>query len=501
MSGGLARSALVLALVLGGAGAARAAAPVHTQGGALQGIDAQGVTAYLGIPYAVPPVGVLRWRPPQGLPHWSGVRTADHFGNDCMQGRRPGTPEATHPTSEDCLYLNVWAPPAGKQPHPVLMWVHGGAFVVGSASQPLYDGASLARRGVVVVTLNYRLGRFGFFAHPALAGEGGGANFGLLDQIKALRWVRGNIAAFGADAHAVTLAGQSAGGASVADLMVSPLARGLYDRAIIESGIMRNPPTTLAEARAEAETAVSTTWGVSGKVDAAALRGLPAEVVLGRGPPLAVRAGPIIDGAVLPQDVFSAFAAGHVPRVPLLIGSNSYEAGFFRSRADGLAQRYAAEWRHVTQVFDGYGTHRTSEIEGELATDQLITGPTWQVARDAARAGLPTYLYYFAYVRPSERGRMPGASHIDEVYALFDQMGSVEPHPDASTARIIDEVQSRWAEFARTGAPGAGWPRLRPQALQVLQFDNQGVRVRGEFARARLELADQLARHAAPPGG
>jgi len=479
--------------------AAAAASPaLSTSGGSLQGIERDGVVAYLGIPYAVPPVGALRWRPPQGLPHWSGIRVADHYGNDCLQVRRAPSPEQ-RPASEDCLYLNVWAPArTGTALLPVIVWVHGGGFFAGSGSQPLYDGADLARRGVVVVNLNYRLGRFGFFAHPALAREspeGPIGNYGLLDQIAALKWVVENIAAFGGDSRNVTLCGQSAGGASVSYLMASPYARGLFQKAVIESGIFRGAPETLEQAEAAAQEAARA-WGAA-DANITALRNLSSLQVLSVGP--AGRVGPMIDGHVVPEDVMAAFAAGRVAHVPLLIGSNSYESGFFPARAQGMAQRYAARWPEVTAVFDGYGTHETAAIEGQLATDQLITAPTWSVARAAAAHGLPTYLYYFSYVRPSQRGHVPGASHIDEVYALFDKMSLVEKETGADTQRIVDEVQSRWVQFARTGQPGAkpaDWPALSSRAFRVLEFTNTGPRVRNDFASARLQLADSLA---APP--
>ncbi len=494
---------LVAAAALGGgatsADAARAGAhlprAVTIVSGKLRGVARDGVVAYLGVPYAAPPVGGLRWRSPQDPPWWQGVRLADHFGNECLQGRRPGA--AGSPMSEDCLYLNVWTPARRKSARlPVMVWLHGGGFFAGSGSQPLYDGANLARRDVVVVTLNYRLGRLGFFAHPALAAESPSdpiGNYGLLDQIAALKWVRRNIRAFGGDPKNVTLFGQSAGGTSVSDLMVSPLARGTFDKAIIESGIFATPSTTLEQAEAGAEAAAKS-WGLTDP-DAAALRAVPAEKVLAGGG----RAGPMIDGKVIPEDVASAFEAGDIAHVPLLIGSNSYEAGFFRGMANGLSKRLASQWPQVEAAFDGYGTHQTAQIEGELATDMMITAPTWRAARAAARNGLPTYLYYFTYLRPSEQGRIPGPSHIDEVYAVFDHMSLVEPHSDAGTRRIVDEMESRWVRFAQTGQPGdAGspWPAVTPGSLELLEFTNDGPVVQSDFASRRLALADELAKSA-----
>ncbi|MGH8217618.1 MAG: carboxylesterase/lipase family protein [Steroidobacteraceae bacterium] len=480
------------------AAAAEAAAhPVSTSEGELKGVVRDGVVAYLGVPYAAPPVGDLRWQAPQPPSPWPGVRVADHFGNDCMQARRPGPAGGSPPVSEDCLYLNLWTPARrGAGRLPVMLWVHGGGFALGSGSQALYNGAKLARRGVVVVTINYRLGRFGFFAHPALAREGAApiGNYGLLDQIAALKWIKANAAAFGGDPRNVTLFGQSAGGSSVSYLMVSPLARGAFDKAIIESGIFRGPAATLEQAEERGE-AAARSWGLD-HPDAQALRRVPAKQVLGNGPPLAISAGPMIDGHIVPQDVIAAFEAGRIAHVPLIIGSNDYEAGFFAGMARGLKQRYAAEWPQIEAVFDGYGTHATPRIEAQLATDLMITGPTWQVATAAARHGAPTYLYYFTYVRPSDRGKVPGASHIDEVYALFDHMGEREPHTGPDTQRVVDAIESRWVRFARTGRPSARhapWPALEPHSFHVLEFTNTGEVVRGDFASKRLALADRLA--------
>jgi para-nitrobenzyl esterase len=497
---------VVGAAFTGSAGAAQhephAARPIGTESGRLQGVARDGVVAYLGVPYAAPPVGELRWRPPQSPPRWQGVRRANRFGDQCMQGQRPGA--AASPMSEDCLYLNVWTPDRrAARKLPVMVWLHGGGFFAGSGSLPLYDGENLARRGVVVVTINYRLGRIGFFAHPALAKDNPAdpiGNYGLLDQIAALKWVRRNVRAFGGDPANVTLFGQSAGGTAVSDLMASPLARGTFDKAIIESGIFSTPSTTLEEAEAASEAAAKS-WGLTDP-DAAALRAVPADEVLGRASGPAARAGPMIDGKVLPQDVAAAFEAGDIAHVPLIIGSNSYEAGFFRGMANGLSQRFASEWPQIEAVFDGYGTHQTAAIEGELATDMMITAPTWRAARAAARNGLPTYLYYFTYLRPSEQGHLPGPSHIDEVYAVFDHMSLVEKHPDAGTGRIVDEMESRWVRFARTGRPGdvsSPWPSVTPESLQLLEFTNDGPVVRSDFASRRLALAEQLSKAGQAP--
>jgi len=477
------------------------AVTVKAAAGMLRGFEQDGMRSFLGVPYAKPPVGDLRWRAPQPLPAWSGSRDALQFGAQCMQGRRGTTPVAM---SEDCLFLNIWVPAKPRHRQlPVLVWVHGGAFKVGSAGQPVYDGAGLARQGLVVVTLNYRLGKFGFLAHPALTREnpaGPLGNYGLMDVLAALKWVQVNIKAFSGDPKQVTLAGQSAGGAAVYDLMTSPLSAGLFSKAIIESGVFSTPSTAFEKAE-QAGAAAAATWD-AGATDAAALRRLSAEQVQGDGPPLAGNFGPMIDGKLLTEDVATAFDAGHIAPVPLLIGSNSYEVGFFGDVGKGLSQRLASVWPKVMDQFDGYGTHRTELVENQLATDMMITAPTRTAARAASVRKPPTFLYFYSYVRPSQRGRVPGASHMDEVYALFGHM-NLMPGNDGSLTEslpIVAAMQGRWVRFVATGSPASKaepWPALNLELdhQQLLEFGNDGEVVRTNFASARLDLA------AAIPGG
>jgi para-nitrobenzyl esterase len=285
-----------VAAMVPGTGAAQGVTPaVQVEGGSVTGTTGAGVAVFKGIPFAAPPVGPLRWRAPQPVQTWSGVRAADRFGHDCMQLPFPSdaAPLGTTP-AEDCLVLNVWRPAASAAPKPVLVWIYGGGFVNGGSSPAVYDGSAFARQDVVFVSFNYRLGRFGFFAHPALsaANEGPLGNYALLDQIAALQWVRANIAKFGGDPAQVTLMGESAGGASVLNLMASPMAKGLFARAIVMSGGGRTliggvPLRGEAGGRPSAETIgvnFATTQGIAGRSDAetlAALRALPADQVRG----------------------------------------------------------------------------------------------------------------------------------------------------------------------------------------------------------------------------
>jgi len=314
-----------------------AAQTVMTRSGAVSGVTQAGVTAFRGIPYAAPPVGPLRWRPPQPPAPWKGVRAASETGPACMQPPLPGEDRGSNPAiSEDCLYLNIWRPAVATTgaKRPVMVWIHGGGFYFGTGARAAYNGANLARDGVIIVTLNYRLGRFGWFAYPELTKKGGKAgtgNFGLMDDIAALKWVRANIAAFGGDPANVTVFGESAGGIAVNALMTIRAARGLFAKAITQSGFGRVPPQPLKTA----EQTGSAFARSAGAANLAALRKLPAAVVLGpedaRYAPLE-GPWPILDGKLITGSVAQIFAAGNEAKVPWMVGSNDFEASLFPSR-------------------------------------------------------------------------------------------------------------------------------------------------------------------------
>jgi para-nitrobenzyl esterase len=480
-------------------GSAAGAAPVKTQSGLLQGVEDQGVVSWKGVPYAAPPVGDLRWRAPAPPAPWQGVRQADRFGDSCMQNVTPSTPGGMLTTSEDCLYLNVWAP-AHASKLPVMVWIHGGGFTLGSSAWKQTDGTSLARRGVVLVSLNYRLGRFGFFAHPALTAEAKGGpigNYGVMDMIAALKWVKANIAAFGGDPDNVTIFGESAGGMAVDFLMQAPAARGLFEKAIVESGGGRNASADLAEAEAAGKAAAQG-WGVSGD-DPAALRAVPAKTVLSAATGGGGGAGPMIDGQIVREQTLAAFQAGHIARAPYMIGTNAYEGGSFRGMGDTLAKANAARWSEVEQAYDGYGTHTPDMVKQEFATDSFMTEPARALARAAAAHGLPTFVYQFSYLRPSQRGKVPGPLHFDEVYVVFDSFAT-SPPPVSDDKAAVEAMESRWVAFARSGDPGGGWPRFRPGAEAVLDFTTDGPVARKDFAKARLDVAESIATSPAGAG-
>lgn len=478
--------AVVLAMGIGAASAAPS--QVRTQSGLVQGVDADGVTSWLGIPFAAPPVGDLRWREPQAPASWQGVRTADHFGAPCMQTLPPGAPGGDLQKSEDCLYLNVWAADGKKTPkRPVMFYIHGGGFQFGMTAWGETDGKSLARHGVIVVTTAYRLGKFGFFAHPALIKEAKGApaaNYGLMDMVAALKWVKANIAAFGGDPDNITIFGESAGGGAVDAMMISPSARGLFHKAIVESGgpvNLRSLDVAETDARA-----LAAAWGVTSD-DPAALRAVPAATVAAKG----AGSSPMVDGQVLPLNVLDAFKAGQVARVPIIFGTNSYEAGAFQAAAKDLDKRYAAQWPKIMKVYDGYGAHTPDKVAGQLATDLVMTWNNRQTALGAAGSGLPTWVYSFNYLRPSQQGKTPGASHFDEIYAVFGSTPSAAP-TDTVEPSMIEAMESRWSNFARTGVPSADWPRFNRQTQTVGVFSNDGFKAEQDYEKARMELVSGL---------
>jgi para-nitrobenzyl esterase len=483
-----------MAAMLAGSAAMAAPAPVKTEAGMLQGVEGQGVTIYRGIPYAAPPVGDLRWRAPRPAAHWQGVRTADKFGDSCMQNAPPlGGPLTV---SEDCLYLNVWTPNAKAGARlPVMVWIHGGGFNIGSSAWPQTEGSGLARHGVVLVSLNYRMGKFGFFAHPALTKEAGGGalgNYGIMDMTAALRWVKANISAFGGDPGNVTIFGESAGGMAVDFLMESPAAQGLFHKAIVESGGGRSALLDLKAAEAEGAKAAQA-WGVTAE-DAAALRALPAKAVLGNASMASGGSSPFIDGKVIPEPPLVAFQAGRMAHVPYMIGTNGYEAGLFPGMGDQLASSPAAKanWAKVEAAFDGYGGHDPKLVKDELATDMFMTEPARALARAASSHGLETYVYQFSYLRPSQRtGKLPGPLHFDEVYAVFDSM-MTSPPPASDDKTAVEAVESRWTAFARTGKPSADWPAFKAGEETLMDFTNDGPVAKKDFAKQRLDVAESL---------
>lgn len=467
-------AAALLACAAASASADEAPRARLADGAALRGASADGVQAFLGIPYAAPPVGALRWRPPQAPAAWSGERDATQFGPACPQGedRLYGlTPKLRR---EDCLYLNVWTPAARAAPLPVMVWLHGGAHRIGSASIPSYDGRRLAQRGVVVVTLNYRLGYLGYFAHPALAAEGRAGNFGLLDQIAALRWVQRHIAAFGGDPQRVTVFGESAGGADVLYLMTSRAGEGLFQRAIVESGGGWGKPLPRERMQRQIVDALAVV-GVDGKADAAALRALAPEKLLeAQRAERSLGFGPFVDGDSVSEAPAAVFAAGREARVPLIIGSNDWEGSLLKLRKPGFWDGVLARLPAVSGWYEGQAADAAAR-QPLLFRDIVFAAPArWLAARHAAQA--PTWLYRFAHVSAGRRGEVPGAGHAAEIAYVFDTLDALQAYGttvDADDRALAATLADCWTAFARDGAPrcATDWPRYDAQGDRLLLLD------------------------------
>ncbi|HEV7503113.1 MAG TPA: carboxylesterase family protein, partial [Vicinamibacteria bacterium] len=377
-------------------------ARVTVESGVLSGVSDGAVQAFKGIPYARPPVGALRWRPPQRAESWRDPREATAFGPVCPQsGTMDNVDGGAAAASEDCLSLNVWAPARPSRPAPVMVWLHGGGNQNGAGSKRYYDGAAFARDGVVLVTINYRLGLLGFFAHPALTREAAPGdplgNYGLMDQVAALAWVRKNIQAFGGDPRNVTLFGESAGGQDIVALLTAPAASGLFDKAIVESaGFWVNLPS-LAEAEASGVRTASA-LAATGAVTADRLRAVPAEDVAKIDPD---RETLIVDGRFLPQKIQQAFASGKAARVPLVIGTNSDEGSLV---GGGRPAELLADFKpeELAKVRAAYGEGRDdTSLARLLFRDLYFTAPARWIARRAS-AEAPTFFYRFSYVRRSQ---------------------------------------------------------------------------------------------------
>lgn len=511
----------------GSGAAAPAPAPVKTEFGLVDGVTADGVIAFKGVPYAAPPVGDLRWRPPQPAAAWTGVRNGDQYGHDCMQEPFPSDAAPLGaPPGEDCLYVNVWVPAERpRTPLPVMVWFHGGGFVNGGSSPAVYEGSRFARRGLVFVSLNHRLGRFGFFAHPALSKEtpaGPLGNYGFLDQIAVLKWVQRNAAAFGGDPKNVTIFGESAGGGSVNTMMTSPLAAGLFHKAIVESGGGRArglvPMRHLRERGPAGEpsaegigAAFAERAGIKGDGPEAlaALRKLSPEALVGGmnlvKPQPDTYSGPLVDGTVVPMDVEAAFRAGRQARVPYVIGANDLEFGFLPlppERTDAMFAAFGPERDKAFAAYDPEGKGDGGDIGVRLMSDQAMVEPARLLARLTSGAGQPTWVYRFSYVASSLRGQVRGALHATEIPFVFSTVrAKYEKATTPEDEAMGETVNAYWAAFARTGDPnGEGrlpWPAFTADKDMLLDFTPTGPVAKADPWRARLDFVERLA--SSPP--
>ncbi len=500
------------------------AGPVHAQtlhvdGGEIAAAvqSPEGVRAYKGIPYAAPPIGDLRWRDAQPLAPWKGVRAVDRFAPKCLQPKRyKDTDPFTPSMSEDCLYLNVWTAATPGESLPVFFWIHGGGYGAGSGSEPRHDGVALAKKGVVVVTINYRLGAFGFFAHPELSAQSphhASGNQAFTDMIAALHWVQSNIAQFGGDPNRVTIAGESAGSDAVSRLMASPQAKDLFQRVIGESGSAFGTMHDMPLADAE-KNGVAFAQAMSGD-DLAHLRARSSAEILAleSAPDTGWSFGPVIDGWFLPSPVPDIFAAGKQNDVPLIAGWNRDEGSLFQGILLALpvpqllAQMFGPRADDAARFYPSATAEEEAASRAQLAGDMVIGFATWKWAVAQAKTGhAPVYLFQFSHKPPIPAdwfgkallGKDEGAFHSGEIAYVF---GHPQIMPGWAVNKddraLADMMSSYWSDFARNGDPNGNgrpaWPAYDPDAPQRMIFnDPSGVAAEDDAARMRFLAAGPI---------
>ena len=458
---------------------------IRTSKGVLEGVISKDgkVRTFKGIPYAAPPVGPLRWKPPQPAPAWTGVREAFEYGARCMQGRiYSDMIFQDNGPSEDCLTLNLWMPAhPQKTPLPVMVWIYGGGFRAGSTSEPRQDGGNLSKRDVIVVSMNYRLGIFGFFAHPDLAKESdhnAAGNYGLMDQLAALRWVHENITLFGGDPQNVTIFGESAGSFSVSALMASPLAQGLFQRAMGESGAFFSktlPQKSLPDTEAKGIAFARAAFGTE---SLEALRAKPAsELLAAQLSHRETRFGPNIDGYYLPESVPAIFAAGKQSQVPLLAGWNADEQSppYLLKDQPATAQNFTAWVRQhygkqadaILKLYPPRDDAQAKISARDLASDRFLGFATWKWLEMQLKTGggQPVYRYHFEQAPPALPNEPAGggAYHSADIEYVFNVLGHHSRTWTAEDRALSDQMAAYWSNFAKTGDPNGEalphWPR------------------------------------------
>ena len=467
---------------------AQDAVRVEIDTGELEGTREGAITSFKGVPYAAPPTGTLRWRPPQPVEAWRRVRAARRFSPVARQrGEGPGML-----ASEDCLYLNVWTPGLEGDPRPVLVFIHGGGFATGSGSEALYDGTELAKQGLVVVTFNYRLGVLGFLAHPGLTAESedrASGNYGLMDQVAALRWVQRNIGQFGGDPGRVTIVGESAGGRSVSLLMVSPLAEGLFHRAVAQSGAVRGVSTPLRTQEQSGERLAQAVGCAERPDPVGCLRARTFEELVRTG---GGDSGPIVDGWVIPEDPRTVYTEGRQRDVPMMIGANADEGTFgmlsrrqpirtvaeYEAYVNGLVADGASD---ILERYPAVDDAAVYHALNRVGTDQGVARHARQQARWVSATNDRTYVYLFARSSPHHQWTGMGATHTAELPYLFGNLQFAARQGRLSTLELADRRLSQsmmryWAQFAATGDPnGDGrpvWPAYGDEEM-LLRLDRE----------------------------
>nr|WP_237234908.1 carboxylesterase family protein [Sphingobium sp. EP60837] len=480
-----------------------------------------GVESFKAIPYAAPPLGDLRWRAPQPAIAWRGTRDGSAFGHDCMQRTNSVFAKGTAEPREDCLFVNVFRlRDRAPGPIPVMVYIHGGGFTQGGSSPIVYDGSELTRHGVIVVTLNYRLGRFGFFAHPALAAEHAEepkGNYGFLDQIAALKWVKRNISAFGGDPNNITIFGQSAGAASVVAMLASPLSEGLFQKAIIQSGPYRRISgrrLTVPSGREVPLEAYGRAFARSMQIDGsdqtalAKLRALPAEALADLNPlpplpnddaPLGGWGGPVLDGKVLPIVDPDYFSTGRFHRVPIMIGANTDDAPIAVKSGDPYA-KFGPLSAQAELAYDPNQTGNHDSVSHKITMDAIMLEPARYIADAFSSAGVPVYEYRFGYLTEGLAERWAaGAPHGAELAYIFDNLTRYYgPVASPRDYRVAKSMSSYWTNFAKTGDPNgpglAQWPSYNRERDEILQFHADGSIDAGpDPLKQRLDLTKKAA--------